>query len=84
MARTVAGLGGPGSTTRQVARELGINPDTLADWMVRQRHRHAQADGISQDEQAELVRLRACAMLRMERYDVLCLSSSWVGRWCSL
>lgn len=60
-----------GKSIAQVARELGINSGTLANWVALERHRHARADGVSEDERAELVRLRAeCARLRMER-DVL-------------
>jgi transposase len=60
-----------GKPIAQVARELGINAGTLANWVALERHRQAQAGGVSPDERAELVRLRAeCARLRMER-DVL-------------
>lgn len=60
-----------GRSIAQVARELGVNPGTLASWVALERHRQAQDGGIDQDERAELVRLRAeCARLRMER-DVL-------------
>ena len=60
-----------GKSIAQVARELGVNAGTLANWVALERHRQAQADGVSQDERAELTRLRAeCARLRMER-DVL-------------
>jgi transposase len=60
-----------GKSIAQVARELGINPGTLANWVALERHRRSQAGGVSPDERAELVRLRAeCARLRMER-DVL-------------
>lgn len=60
-----------GRPIAQVARELGINAGTLANWVALQRHRQARGHGVSEDERAELVRLRAeCARLRMER-DVL-------------
>lgn len=60
-----------GRPISQVARELGINSGTLANWVALQRHRLAQGNGVNEDERAELVRLRAeCARLRMER-DVL-------------
>jgi transposase len=60
-----------GKPIAQVARELGVNPGTLANWVALERHRQEQAGGVSQDERVELVRLRAeCARLRMER-DVL-------------
>jgi transposase len=56
----------------RVARELGVNAGTLANWvnMARQR-RAAGTDGLGEDERAELVRLRReVAELAMER-DVL-------------
>ncbi|MEV4749129.1 transposase [Streptosporangium sp. NPDC049248] len=56
----------------RVARELGVNAGTLANWvnMARQRHR-AGDDGLGEDERAELIRLRReVAELVMER-DVL-------------
>jgi transposase len=60
-----------GKSIAQVARELGISAGTLANWVALERHRQAQGNGVSEDERAELVRLRAeCARLRMER-DVL-------------
>lgn len=60
-----------GKPIAQVARELGINAGTLANWVALERHRRSQAGGVGEDERAELVRLRAeCARLRMER-DVL-------------
>jgi transposase len=60
-----------GKSIAQVARELGISAGTLANWVALQRHRQEQAEGVSEGERAELVRLRAeCARLRMER-DVL-------------
>jgi transposase len=60
-----------GKSIAQVARELGINAGTLANWVALRRDRQEQTEGVSVDERAELVRLRAeCARLRMER-DVL-------------
>ena len=60
-----------GKPVAQVARELGINDGTLANWVGRDR-RARDGDGVlSEDERAELVRLRReNAELAMER-DVL-------------
>src|SRR5207253_2028066 len=43
----------------QVARELGINEGTLGNWvMLDRRRRDGEGGQVSEDERAELVRLR--------------------------
>jgi transposase len=61
-----------GKPIAQVARELGIHDGTLGNWVNADRRRRERGDGaLSEDERAELVRLRKdCAELRM-RCDVL-------------
>lgn len=56
----------------RVARELGVNAGTLANWvnMARQRRR-AGNDGLGEDERAELVRLRKENAELQMRCDVL-------------
>jgi len=69
-----------GKPIAQVARELGIHDGTLANWVNLDRHRRDSGAGVlSEDERAELARLRReNAELRM-RCDVLKRSMAlWV------
>jgi transposase len=61
-----------GKPIAQVARELGINEGTLGNWCATaRRQREGNGAVLSEDERAELVRLRKeNAELRMQR-DVL-------------
>ena len=71
-----------GKPIAQVARELGINEGTLGNWCVKdRRQREGSEVALSEDERAELVRLRReNAELAMQR-DVLKRSVAlWVNR----
>jgi transposase len=62
-----------GKPVAQVARDLGINEGTLGNWVMQDRKRRENGDAgqLSEDERAELARLRReAAELAMER-DVL-------------
>jgi transposase len=60
-----------GKPIAQVARDLGINPGTLGNWVDHDRAAREGTDGLSTGDIEELKRLRAeNAELRMER-DVL-------------
>jgi transposase-like protein len=60
-----------GKPIAQVARDLGINAGTLANWCARERAESEGTDGLSTGDADELKRLRGeVAELRMER-DVL-------------
>ena len=75
-----------GKPIAQVARELGINDGTLANWVSRDRRVREGGNGtLSESERAELIRLRKeCAELAMER-DVLKRSVAlWSRKRCGI
>jgi transposase len=61
-----------GKPIAQVARELGVNEGTLGNWMAKyRRERNGGNAPLTEDERAELMRLRReNSELRMQR-DVL-------------
>jgi transposase len=62
-----------GKPIAEVARDLGINPGTLGNWVNADKRRRGDGDGaLSEDERVELARLRReNAELAMERVQTL-------------
>lgn len=62
-----------GKPIAQVARELGVNAGTLANWvnMDRKRRETGNSGGLDADERAELARLRKENAELQMRCDVL-------------
>jgi transposase len=59
-----------GRPIAQVARDLGIHDGTLANWVSADRRRRDEGDGaLSEDERAELARLRKEKTNTNEPYD---------------
>ena len=69
-----------GKPIAQVARELGIVPGTLENWVAKDRRQREGGDGrLSEDERAELVRLRRENAELAMRCDVLKRSGGPLG-----
>ena len=61
-----------GRPVAEVARDLGINEGTLGNWVNTDRRRRGERDGaLSEDERAELARLRKENAELAMRCDVL-------------
>ena len=75
--RARCGWPGTGKPIAQVARDLGINSGTLGNWVNADMRRRSDGNGaLSEDERAELARLRKeNAELAMER--VMCSNAAW-------
>ena len=69
-----------GKPIAQVARELGINEGTLGNWCAGERRKRENGNAaLSEDERAELVRLRKeVTELRMQRDVLKCSVALWV------
>lgn len=66
-ARAVELVRSSGLTKAQVARDLGINAETLRLWVKQAEIDAGRREGLTTDEKAELARLRrAVAMLKKE------------------
>src|SRR3712207_6149316 len=60
-----------GLSRAQVARDLGVNPETLRLWVKQAEVDAGQRDGLATDEQAELARLRREVRVLREERDIL-------------
>jgi transposase len=67
-------------TVTQVARELGVNRETLRQWVKQDRIDQGELEGLTTTEQQELRRLRReVAELRMER-DLLVKAAAFFAK----
>ena len=64
----------------QIARDLGIDPDTLRRWLRQADIDAGRSPGTTTDEQAELVRLRREVALLREERDILPQATAYFAR----
>jgi transposase len=67
-------------TVTQIAREIGLNRETLRLWVKQDRIDQGEAEGLTSSEQQELRRLRReVAELRLER-DLLVKAAAFFAK----
>jgi transposase len=67
-------------TVRQLARELGVNRETLRNWIRQERIDQGELEGLSSQERQELRRLRReVTELKLER-DLLVKAAAFFAR----
>jgi transposase len=64
----------------QVARDLGIDPDTIRRWLRQAEVDAGGRDGATTDEKAELLRLRREVALLREERDILQKATAYFAR----
>src|SRR3954451_13706454 len=64
----------------QVARDLGIDPDTLRRWLRQADVDAGRLQGTTTDEKAELARLRREVALLREERDILQKATAYFAR----
>ena len=64
----------------QVARDLGIDPDTMRRWLRQADVDAGQLQGATSDEKAELARLRREVALLREERDILQKATAYFAR----
>lgn len=65
---------------RQVARDLGIDPDTIRRWLRQAEIDSGRLQGATTDEKAELLRLRREVALLREEREILQKATAYFAR----
>ena len=69
-----------GLSRAQVARDLGVNPETLRLWVKQADIDAGQRDGLTSDEKAELARLRRENRILREEREILKKAAAFFAR----
>ena len=79
-ARAVGLVRSTGLSKAQVARDLGVNPETLRLWVKQAEIDAGRRDGLSTDEKAELARLRREVAVLKEEREILKKAAAFFAR----
>ncbi len=79
-ARAVELVRAGGLAKAQVARDLGINPETLRLWVKQAEIDAGRRDGLTTDEKAELARLRHAVAVLTEERAIRTKAAAFVAR----
>jgi len=69
-----------GLTPREVARDLGVDRDTIARWLHQADVDAGRRDGATSDEKAELARLRREVAVLKEEREILRKAAAYFAR----
>ncbi len=70
----------PGQSIRGTARDLGVHPATLREWVVAARPPAPPPEPLSKDEREELVRLRRRVRTLEEEREILKKAAAFFAR----
>ena len=79
-ARAVELVRTSGLSKAQVARDLGINTETLRLWVKQAEIDTGPRDGLTTEEKAELARLRREVAVLQEEREILTKAAAFVAR----
>jgi len=79
-ARAVELVRSTGLAKAQVARDLGVNPETLRLWVKQAESDAGRRDGLTSDEKAELARLRREVAVLKEEREILTKAAASFAR----
>jgi transposase len=79
-ARAVELVRSGGLSKAQVARDLGVNPETLRLWVKQAEIDAGRRDGLTSDEKAELARLRREVAVLKEEREILKKAAAFFAR----
>ena len=69
-----------GRPVREIADELGVNDQTLRNWMFAAKVDAGEADELGVDDKAELARLRRRVKVLETERDILKKAAAWFAK----